>query len=165
MLAYRRLHSDPTATDLTITPRLIVLHYTAGHSAKNTHNYFDRVRLEKERAHLRKGGEVNVVSHFLVDRDGTIYRLIPETRMGRHTIGVNHVSIGVENVGDEDEYKLTDAQQTLTSALASLGRQIAPAFFSGSITIGAASMCAGMNRRSISCVRSIGFSRIPALIA
>lgn len=117
MLAYRRLHSDAAATDLTIEPRLIVLHYTGGHSAKGTHGYFDRTRLEAERAGLRKGGEVNVVSHFIVDRDGTIYRVIPETRMGRHAIGVNHVSIGVENVGDEQKYPLTAAQIAANAAL------------------------------------------------
>ncbi|MEZ4402886.1 MAG: peptidoglycan recognition family protein [Kofleriaceae bacterium] len=117
MLAYRREHSDPAATDLTIEPRMIVLHYTAGGSAKGTHGYFDRTRLEEARATLRKGGAANVVSHFLVDRDGTIFRLIPETRMGRHAIGVNHVAIGVENVGDEARWPLTDAQVAADVAL------------------------------------------------
>ncbi len=110
MLAYRRAHSDPEARDLTIDPHVIVLHYTGGHSAKATHAYFDRITLEKGRAALRRGGAVNVSAHFLVDRDGTIYRLQPETRMGRHCIGLNHVAIGVENVGDSDAYPLTDAQ-------------------------------------------------------
>ena len=117
MLEYRRLHSDPAATDLTIEPRMIVLHYTGGHSAKGTHGYFSRTRIEDERATLRKGGEANVVSHFVIDRDGTIFRLIPETRMGRHAIGVNHTAIGVENVGDEDRYPLTDAQLASNIAL------------------------------------------------
>lgn len=117
MLAYRRAHSDPDATDTTITPRMIVLHYTAGGSARGTHGYFDRTRLETSRASLRRGGEVNVAAHFLVDRDGTIFRLLPETRMGRHAIGVNHVAIGVENVGDEDRWPLTDAQVAANAAL------------------------------------------------
>lgn len=117
MLEYRRLHSDPAATDLTIEPRMIVLHYTGGHSAKGTHGYFSRTRIEDERKTLRKGGEANVVSHFVIDRDGTIFRLIPETRMGRHAIGVNHTAIGVENVGDEDRYPLTDAQLASNIAL------------------------------------------------
>jgi len=117
MLGYRRQHSDPAATDTTIVPRMIVLHYTAGNSAKNTHAYFDRTRIEAARATLRKGGEVNVVAHFVVDRDGTIYRLLPETRMGRHAIGVNHVAIGVENIGDERTWPLTDAQIVANAAL------------------------------------------------
>lgn len=117
MLAYRRAHSDPAAVDTSITPRMIVLHYTAGGSARGTKSYFDRPRLEASRRTLRGGGDVNVSAHFLVDRDGTIYRLMPETRMARHAIGVNHVSIGVENVGDEDRWKLTPAQVEANAAL------------------------------------------------
>jgi N-acetylmuramoyl-L-alanine amidase len=117
MLEYRRLHSDPDATDLTIAPRVVVLHYTAGGSAKNTKRYFDRTRLEDGRAKLKKGGAVNVSAHFLVDRDGTIHRLQPETRMARHCIGLNHIAIGVENVGDGDRWPLTEAQVEANAAL------------------------------------------------
>ena len=117
MLAYRRLHTDPAATDTTITPKMIVLHYTAGGSAKGTRAYFDNLHLEAGRAKLRTGGDVNVSAHFLVDRDGTIYKLMPEDRMARHAIGVNHVAIGVENVGDEDKWPLTAAQAAADAAL------------------------------------------------
>jgi len=110
MLAYRRTHVDPAATDLTIEPRVIVLHYTAGGSARGTKSYFDRTHLEEGRAELRRGGGANVSAHFLVDRDGTIYRLMPETRMARHCIGLNHIAIGIENVGDGAKWPLTDAQ-------------------------------------------------------
>jgi N-acetyl-anhydromuramyl-L-alanine amidase AmpD len=117
MLEYRRLHSDPDATDLTIAPRVVVLHYTAGNSAKGTKGYFDRIRLEDSRAKLKQGGAVNVSAHFLVDRDGTIHRLQPETRMARHCIGLNHIAIGVENVGDGDRWPLTEAQVVANAAL------------------------------------------------
>jgi hypothetical protein len=117
MLAYRRHHSDRAATDTTIAPRMIVLHYTAGSSAKGTRAYFDNLYLEKARTELREGGDVNVSAHYLVDRDGTIYKLMPEDRMARHAIGVNHIAIGVENVGDEKDYPLTDAQVTADAAL------------------------------------------------
>ena len=125
MLAYRRRHSDPAAVDLTIAPTVIVLHYTAGGSAKATKRYFDRTLLERGRARLRDGGAVNVSAHFLVDRDGTIYRLQPETRMARHCIGLNHVAVGVESVGDEDRYRLTEAQ---VEANARLVRHLASRF-------------------------------------
>jgi hypothetical protein len=117
MLAYRRAHSDASATDLAIAPEVIVLHYTAGSSAKGTKRYFDRTRIETARARLKDAGAVNVSSQFLVDRDGTIFRLQPETRMGRHCIGLNHIAIGVENVGDEKKYPLTDAQIEANVAL------------------------------------------------
>jgi N-acetylmuramoyl-L-alanine amidase len=116
-LEYRRRHSDPNASDLDITPHVIVLHYTDGDSAKSTRAYFDNVRIEAARADLAKAGAVNVSSHFLVDRDGTIYRLQPETRFARHCIGLNHVAIGIENVGDGAKFPLTDAQVTADAAL------------------------------------------------
>jgi hypothetical protein len=109
-LAYRRQHVDPEATDITIEPKVIVLHYTAGGSAEGTFNYFSGNHMEAGRPKLAAAGDVNVSAHFLVDRDGTIYRLMPETRMARHCIGLNHIAIGVENVGDETRWPLTSAQ-------------------------------------------------------
>lgn len=107
---YRRRHQDPDARDSTIEPRVVVLHYTGGNSARATRRYFDPARLEPGRKALRRAGELNVSAHFVVDRDGTIYRLVPETRMARHCIGLNHVAIGVENVGDGARFPLTAAQ-------------------------------------------------------
>ena len=60
---------------------------------------FDRETLGPDRPELGKADEVNVSAHFLVDRDGTIYRLMPETRLARHVIGLNWCAIGIENVG------------------------------------------------------------------
>lgn len=116
-LAYRRRHSDEHARDLAIEPRVIVLHYTAGGSAKGTRGYFDNPRVEPSRKQLAAAGAVNVSSHYLVDRDGTIYRLQPETRFARHCIGLNHVAIGIENVGDEARWPLTEAQVRANAAL------------------------------------------------
>jgi len=123
-LDYRRAHSDPDASDLTIDPRVIVLHFTGGNSAKSTRAYFDNVKIEAARKDLARHGAVNVSAHFLVDRDGTIYRLQPETRFARHCIGLNHIAIGIENVG-ENEAALTDAQ---VAADAALVRELAARF-------------------------------------
>lgn len=116
-LDYRQRHEAPEADSLDIEPRVIVLHYTGGGSAKNTKRYFDRLTMEASREQLASAGKVNVSSHYLIDRDGTIYRLQPETRFARHCIGLNHVAIGVENVGDEKKWKLTEAQVKANAAL------------------------------------------------
>lgn len=116
-LDYRRRHSDPAAPDLTIAPRVIVLHYTSGSSGAGTRHYFDNVRIEPERKAIARAGAVNVSSHFVIDRDGTIHRLQPETRFARHCIGLNHLAIGIENVGDDHDFPLTDAQVAANVAL------------------------------------------------
>ena len=46
----------------------------------------------------------------MIDQDGTIYQLLPETTMARHVIGLNHCSIGIENVGGTKDLPLTKAQ-------------------------------------------------------
>jgi N-acetylmuramoyl-L-alanine amidase len=114
---YRRIHQDPKASGVQITPRAIVLHYTAGGSVTGTWRYFNKIEMEGGRAQLARAGRVNVSSHFLVDRDGTIYRLMPETWMARHCIGLNHIAIGVENVGDAKRWPLTAAQVDANAAL------------------------------------------------
>jgi N-acetyl-anhydromuramyl-L-alanine amidase AmpD len=116
-LEYRRAHSDPDARDLEIEPSVIVLHYTDGGSAAATRAYFDAPRIEAGRPGLARAGAVNVSAHFLVDRDGTIYQLQPPTRFARHCIGMNHIAIGIENVGDDAKYPLTDAQVAADAAL------------------------------------------------
>lgn len=116
-LDYRRAHSDRDAGDLTIEPKVIVLHYTAGGSGTSTREYMDNVEIEASRPELRKAGAVNVSSHFVIERDGTIYRIQPETRFARHCIGLNHIAIGIENVGDDKKWPLTDAQVQANVAL------------------------------------------------
>ena len=96
---------------------MIVLHHTAIPSFKRTWRYFNRVRIDRGRRKVSRAGQVNVSSHFVVDRDGTVYRLMPETSMARHTIGLNHISIGVENVGDNKKHPLTQAQVRANIAL------------------------------------------------
>jgi N-acetylmuramoyl-L-alanine amidase len=115
-LAYRQAHEDPEARSVEIDPRVIVLHHTASGSLEKTWRSFNRTTLAG-RKYLKAAGALNVSAHFLVDRDGTIYRLLPETRFARHVIGLNHLAIGVENVGDGRRYPLTRAQLRANVAL------------------------------------------------
>jgi N-acetylmuramoyl-L-alanine amidase len=116
-LEYIRKHYSPEAQDIRITPQAIVLHSTEINTFDSSWNYFSHTRIEAARPELEREGELNVSSQFLVDRDGTIYRLMPETWMARHCIGLNRVAIGVENVGDGEKYPLTDRQVEADAAL------------------------------------------------
>jgi N-acetyl-anhydromuramyl-L-alanine amidase AmpD len=116
-LEYRRTHQDPAARDITISPKMIVVHHTAFETLEASFAYFDRTTIEPERKEIAKAGRVNVSAHFLVDRDGTIYRLMPEIWMARHCIGFNHVAIAIENVGGTEKTPLTEAQLSANAAL------------------------------------------------
>lgn len=93
-----------------IIPKMVVLHWTAIPSLKKSFAAFNRSTLPNWRPDLVNVSGLNVSSHFLVDQDGTIYRLMPETTMARHTIGLNHCAIGIENVGGTEGLPLTKKQ-------------------------------------------------------
>ena len=97
---YIRKHYGLKVERITIAPTVIVIHWTGGPSLRGVWRGFNRVRARTSRKHLLRGGPLNVSAHFLVGRDGKIYRLMPETWMARHCIGLNYDSIGIENVGD-----------------------------------------------------------------
>jgi beta-N-acetylhexosaminidase len=96
---YMRDHYGIDAASIEIVPRIVVLHWTAGRTFAGDFNTFVPSTLRGSRPDLRAAGELNVGIQFLVDRDGKVYRLMPETWMARHVIGLNYHAIGVENVG------------------------------------------------------------------
>jgi len=94
----------------TIDPKIIVLHWTNIPTLQESFDAFKDSKLPNWRPELVNASGLNVSSQFLVDRDGKIYRLLPETTMARHVIGLNHAAIGIENVGGTKELPLTEAQ-------------------------------------------------------
>jgi hypothetical protein len=123
-LEYIRLHYDPRAQDIFIVPRMIVLHWTDSATLRSALSEFDPAIVSGRSALLEAEGRVNVSAQFIVDRDGTIYQLMPANWMARHTIGLNRVAIGIENVGGRD-WPLTTAQ---TDSDARLIRQLVHRF-------------------------------------
>ena len=113
---YRRVHQGQDEPGITIEPKVIVLHWTGPGTLDSTWNTFAPSTLGG-RPGLEGAGALNVSAHFVVDRDGTIVRLLPDDRFARHVIGLNHVSIGVENVGGGETMPLTDAQVVANAAL------------------------------------------------
>ena len=92
-----------------IVPKMIVLHWTAIPTLEATYDAFRPSLLPGTRAGIAGASALNVSSQFLIDRDGTIFRLLPDTAFARHVIGLNYCAIGVENVGSE-KVPLTKAQ-------------------------------------------------------
>ncbi|KAI9549746.1 hypothetical protein GHT06_004004 [Daphnia sinensis] len=92
----------------SITPQMVVVHWTAISTVEVTFDVFNPTTLGG-RADLTGASNLNVSSQFLIDRDGTIFRLLPDTTFARHVIGLNYLAIGIENVGGPDA-PLTKAQ-------------------------------------------------------
>jgi hypothetical protein len=92
-----------------IQPVMIVLHWTAIPSLEKTFDAFNRSTLPDARKGIQYASSLNVSSQYLVDRDGTIFQLMPDSLFARHVIGLNYCAIGVENVGSEKQ-PLTKAQ-------------------------------------------------------
>lgn len=109
-LDYMKERYNLRAKDPKINPKMIVLHWTAIPTLEASFKAFDPVKLPGSRADIQKASALNVSAHFLVHRNGEIYRLMPEKLMARHVIGLNHAAIGVENVGGTEDAPLTKAQ-------------------------------------------------------
>ncbi|MEJ2527540.1 MAG: peptidoglycan recognition family protein [Sulfurovaceae bacterium] len=81
---YIKNHYGLDVKDITINPKIIVLHWTAVPTLEGS---FDRLKPElllTDRKDIAAAGALNVSSHFLVDKDGSIYRLMPDNYMARH---------------------------------------------------------------------------------
>jgi len=90
MAGYSRRHYGEREWRLR-DPDAIVLHFTAGPSYASAWNAFD-----SNAPNL--GESPGVCAHYVVKQSGTIAELVPPRIRCRHTIGLNHRSIGIEMV-------------------------------------------------------------------
>ncbi|MFA6946365.1 MAG: peptidoglycan recognition family protein [Pedobacter sp.] len=100
----------------TIVPRIIVLHWTAIPTLEQSFDVMNPALLPGARSGIAGASSLNVAAQFLVDRDGVIFRQLPETAFARHVIGLNYCAIGVENVGGSNA-PLTEEQLEANVAL------------------------------------------------
>ena len=102
---YNIIKNEPS-----IEPQMIVVHWTAIPDFEKSFNAFKQSKLPNSRPDITDASALNVSAQFLVDQDGKIYQLLPETTMARHVIGLNHCAIGIENVGGTADMPLTQKQ-------------------------------------------------------
>jgi hypothetical protein len=91
-------------------PRVIVEHYTASETFEPVYQTFARDVPDVELGELPA-----VCAHYVIDRDGTVYRLVPTKIMCRHTVGLNWTAIGIEHVGTSDAEVLGNRRQMRAS--------------------------------------------------
>jgi N-acetylmuramoyl-L-alanine amidase len=109
MRAYARRHYGIDDYRLR-KPRVIVEHYTVTDTFQPVFDTF-APNVPDQELHELPG----VCSHFVVDRDGTIYQLVRTTIMCRHTVGLNYTAIGIEHVGRSDAQVLGNPRQLAAS--------------------------------------------------
>jgi N-acetylmuramoyl-L-alanine amidase len=109
MQAYAQRHYDIDSFGLT-HPHVIVEHVTVTNDFQSVYNTFAADTADVELHELP-----GVCSHFVVDKDGTIYQLVPVDIMCRHTVGLNYTAIGIEHVGQTDADVLGNKRQLRAS--------------------------------------------------
>jgi N-acetylmuramoyl-L-alanine amidase len=103
--AYAKRHYGLDTWHLT-RPRVIVEHYTASESFSSAYSTFASDTADSELHELP-----GVCAHFVIDKDGKIYQLVPLSVMCRHTVGLNYTAIGIEHVGTSDAEILGNVRQ------------------------------------------------------
>jgi hypothetical protein len=91
-------------------PHVIVEHYTESTTMMSAWSTFAQDVPDSELHELP-----GTCAHFIVDRDGTIYQLVPLDVICRHTVGLNLVALGIEHVGMSDGQILDDPAQMTAS--------------------------------------------------
>jgi beta-N-acetylhexosaminidase len=109
MAAYSKRHYG-TAQWRLIAPRVIVEHYTASETFASAYNTFAPDHPDSELHELP-----GTCAHFVIDKDGTIYQLVPLWIRCRHTVGLNWTAIGIEHVGTSAGEILSDPRQIASS--------------------------------------------------
>jgi N-acetylmuramoyl-L-alanine amidase len=107
--AYAQRHYG-LATWRLRAPHVIVEHYTASTSFSSAWSTFAADTPDPE-----LGEKPGTCAHFVIDRDGTIYQLVPLTTICRHTVGLNWTAIGIEHVGTSDAAILADPRELRAS--------------------------------------------------
>ena len=95
MRAYSKRHYGKAR--LKLEPKVIVEHIAVAPTAQSVIDTFAPDHPDPELHELP-----NVCSHYLISENGKILELVSPRIRCRHTVGLNHVAIGVEHVGYSD---------------------------------------------------------------
>lgn len=111
MAAYSKRHYGAAQASWRLdSPRVIVQHFTGSNSFESAWWTFHANTPDGELHELP-----GVCAHFVIDRDGTIYQLVPLKVRCRHTVGLNYTAIGIEHVGTSDAGVLGNRRQLAAS--------------------------------------------------
>src|SRR3954452_9470192 len=78
-------------------PKVIVEPFTVTSTFQQTFNTFAPDVADSELHELP-----GTCSHYVIDKDGTIYQLVPRSIICRHAVGLNYTAFSIEHVGSSD---------------------------------------------------------------
>jgi len=104
MRAYSKRHYGYAAVRLR--PKVIVEHIAVAPTWKSVWNTFEPDVPDSELHELP-----GTCSHYVIGESGQIVELVPPRIRCRHTVGLNHVAIGIEHVGYKDGDVLHDKRR------------------------------------------------------
>ncbi|NGX31351.1 MAG: hypothetical protein K940chlam8_00718 [Chlamydiae bacterium] len=113
-LDYQKEHYLIKNPTIYIEPKMIIVHWTALDSFEKSYRSMVQEELHSSRKDLASS-QLGVSSHYLVDRDGTVYLLVDDNIMARHCIGLNHCAVGIENVGGEKGMENLTKEQMISN--------------------------------------------------
>ena len=108
MGAYSKRHYGVWSDRLS--PRVIVEHWTQTTTARPVFDEFSADVPDIELHELP-----GLCAHFVIDRNGKIFQLVPLNLMCRHTVGLNDHAIGIEHVGMSDSDVMNNHAQITAS--------------------------------------------------
>lgn len=96
-----------------LTPTLLVLHFTVVNDLETV------IELFRRPSRIGVGNQKPVTSlvtvHYIVDKDGTVYSLVPEDKRTTGSYGVDHRALAIEMIAADEEDLLSRPKQLLAA--------------------------------------------------
>jgi len=109
---YDQRHYNYNSAELH--PTIIVLHFTVSSTYSSAYNTFASNTPAPGPAGTAPETP-GTCAHFVVDKDGTIYQLVPLNRVCRHAIGLNNQAIGIEMVEETSADNILNRPAQITA--------------------------------------------------
>jgi len=97
---YVKKHYDISLKAIDFTPAMLIVHRS---KTRDLADFFESVRMSilpgTEEFEDDENADVNMSTHYVIDRNGGIYSLMKDFQIARHSIGLDRRAIGITLVG------------------------------------------------------------------
>jgi hypothetical protein len=115
---YVKRHYDIALKEIEFMPAMLILHRS---KIGDLGDFYESVRKStlpgSQEFEDDENADVNMSTHYVIDRNGTIYSLMKDFQIARHSIGLDRQAIGITMVGTGTD-ELSDKQVVAAAILA-----------------------------------------------